>query len=42
MDDCKWSRNRFDEIQKGLRPFLNKTGYKDEDIQWVPIAGLTG
>lgn len=42
MDDCKWSRTRFDEIKTGLKPFLNKTGYKDEDIQWVPIAGLTG
>lgn len=42
MDDCKWSKNRYDEIVTGLKPFLNKTGYKDEDLIWVPVAGLTG
>jgi len=42
MDECKWSQTRYDEIKKGLKPFLNKTGYKDEDLVWVPIAGLTG
>lgn len=42
MDECHWSKNRFDEIQSGLTPFLNATGYADEDIMWVPIAGLQG
>jgi len=42
MDDCKWAKARYDEIQTGLRPFLNATGYADKDIIWVPIAGLTG
>jgi len=42
MDDAKWSKARYDEIQKGLKPFLNKTGYTDDDLIWVPIAGLTG
>ena len=42
MDECKWSKDRWDEIQKGLGPFLKATGYKDEDITYVPIAGLTG
>ena len=42
MDDCKWSQTRYNEIQEGLRPFLNKTGYTDDDLIWVPIAGLTG
>lgn len=41
MDDCKWSKARFDEIQTGLAPFLKATGYKDEDIIYVPISGLT-
>ena len=40
MDDCHWSKSRFDEIQTGLTPFLNATGYADKDIMWVPIAGL--
>jgi len=42
MDDCKWAKSRFDEIKNGLTPFLNATGYKDSDLLWVPIAGLTG
>jgi peptide chain release factor subunit 3 len=42
MDECKWSKTRFDEIQTKLGPFLRKTGYKDEDVIYVPIAGLTG
>jgi peptide chain release factor subunit 3 len=25
-----------------LTPFLNKSGYKDSDIFFVPISGLTG
>lgn len=44
MDDhsVNWSKGRWDEIQKGLLPFLLKTGYKETDIFWVPISGLTG
>lgn len=42
MDDCKWSRARYEEIQAGLNPFLRATGYTEEDIIYVPIAGLTG
>lgn len=42
MDDCHWSKARFEEIRKGLTPFLNATGYADKDILWVPIAGLQG
>ena len=42
MDDCKWSRARYEEIQNGLNPFLRATGYSEEDVIYVPIAGLTG
>ena len=42
MDDCKWSKTRYDEIQTGLLPFLKNTGYKESDIIWIPIAGITG
>lgn len=42
MDDCKWSKARYDEIQAGLNPFLRATGYTEDDIIYVPIAGLTG
>ena len=42
MDDAKWSKARYEEIQNGLKPFLKATGYNDDDLIWVPIAGLTG
>jgi len=42
MDDAKWQKARFDYIQTELTPFLNATGYANEDIIWVPISGLTG
>ena len=42
MDECKWSKTRWDEIQAGLNPFLRKTGYSESDVVYIPIAGLTG
>ena len=42
MDDCRWSKSRFDEIVVGLKPFLNTCGYEDSDLIWCPIAGLSG
>ena len=42
MDECKWSEARYNEIQTNLTPFLNKTGYKNSDIIYVPISGLHG
>lgn len=42
MDECKWAKSRWDEIQAGLNPFLRKTGYSEDDIVYIPIAGITG
>lgn len=42
MDDCKWSKARYDEIKAGLNPFLFATGYTEDDLIYVPIAGLVG
>lgn len=42
MDDCKWSKARYDEIKEKLTPFLVACGYLEKDLVWVPIAGLTG
>jgi len=42
MDECQWSKARWDEIRTGLLPFLIKTGYSESDIFWVPISGLQG
>lgn len=44
MDEAsvKWNKARWEEIRTGLTPFLHATGYKDEDIDWVPISAMTG
>jgi len=42
MDDCNWSKTRYDEIYTSLRPFLNQTGYTDSEIKWIPVAGISG
>jgi peptide chain release factor subunit 3 len=44
MDDhsVAWNETRWKEIQTNLLPFLNKSGYKDSDVFFVPISGLTG
>jgi len=42
MDEAKWGKGRYDEIYKGLKPFLNETGYADKDLVWIPVAGLSG
>jgi peptide chain release factor subunit 3 len=42
MDQFNWAKTRFDEIKKGLTPFLYATGFKDEDLIWVPIVGING
>ena len=42
MDDCRWSRDRFDEIKRGLVPFLKSTGFEESDLTFVPIVGLSG
>lgn len=44
MDEMKWSKERYDEIVKKLRPFLKQNGYdeKQNNLIFVPVAGLTG
>lgn len=37
-----WKKARWDEIRTNLLPFLLASGYKEEDLYWVPISGLTG
>lgn len=37
-----WSQKRYDEIVKKVAPFLRRTGYKPDDVSYVPISGLTG
>ena len=45
MDDpsVEWAKERYDEIEKKITPFLKQCGYKiDADVTFVPISGLTG
>ncbi|XP_058087216.1 uncharacterized protein LOC131234394 [Magnolia sinica] len=45
MDDptVQWSKERFDEIQLKMLPFLKSSGYNvKKDVQFLPISGLVG
>eukprot|EP01147_Barroeca_monosierra_P001164 gene1164-4382_t len=44
MDEpsVKWSEERFKECQSKLMPFLKQTGFKKEDVTFIPVSGLTG
>ena len=44
MDDptVEWSVERYEEIVNKLSPFLKKSGFKKEDVHFLPISGLTG
>ncbi|KAJ0980680.1 hypothetical protein J5N97_008935 [Dioscorea zingiberensis] len=45
MDDptVRWSKERFDEIEGKMSPFLRASGYNvKKDVQFLPISGLIG
>ncbi|EFJ16998.1 hypothetical protein SELMODRAFT_115313 [Selaginella moellendorffii] len=45
MDDPSvgWDKERFDEIEKKMTPFLKSCGYNiKKDVQFLPISGLYG
>ncbi|KAH7656185.1 Protein-synthesizing GTPase protein [Dioscorea alata] len=45
MDEptVQWSRDRFDEIESKMTPFLKSSGYNvKKDVQFLPISGLAG
>lgn len=45
MDDptVNWSKERYDEIESKMVPFLKSSGYNvKKDIQFLPISGLVG
>ncbi|KAL7612183.1 uncharacterized protein LOC111887166 [Lactuca sativa] len=45
MDDptVNWSKERYDEIESKMVPFLKSSGYNvKKDIQFLPISGLFG
>ncbi|GFS32361.1 translation elongation factor EF1A/initiation factor IF2gamma family protein [Actinidia rufa] len=45
MDDptVNWSKERYDEIESKMIPFLRSSGYNvKKDVQFLPISGLVG
>ena len=44
MDEpsVQWNEARWNEIKTKLGPFLQKSGYQNSDVFYVPISGLTG
>ena len=42
-DSVKWSKERYDEIVKQLKPFIHRCGFDiEKNVKWIPISGLTG
>ncbi|EFX81279.1 hypothetical protein DAPPUDRAFT_303602 [Daphnia pulex] len=42
LDMVGWSRDRFNEISARLGAFLRQAGYKEQDVFYVPVSGLSG
>ena len=43
MDQCDWSKERYDECVSKLKPFLKQSGYAiKKNVIFVPISGLNG
>eukprot|EP00927_Polykrikos_kofoidii_P051215 TRINITY_DN45000_c0_g1_i1.p1 TRINITY_DN45000_c0_g1~~TRINITY_DN45000_c0_g1_i1.p1 ORF type:complete len:660 (-),score=197.66 TRINITY_DN45000_c0_g1_i1:228-2045(-) len=44
MDDpsVEWEQSRFDEIVSKLTPFLKQSGFKEDQVVFIPISGLAG
>eukprot|EP00920_Eleutheroschizon_duboscqi_P019996 GHVT01047782.1.p1 GENE.GHVT01047782.1~~GHVT01047782.1.p1 ORF type:complete len:357 (-),score=41.06 GHVT01047782.1:158-1228(-) len=42
MDACKYSEDRFKEIEKEVSGYLKKVGYNPEKIPFVGISGFVG
>ena len=43
LDTVNWSKERFDDIVLKLGKFLKtQVGFKESDLTYVPVSGLTG
>lgn len=44
MDDpsVEWDEQRYDDITNRLLPFLKQSGFRQNDINFMPASGLTG
>ena len=42
-ESVKWSKERYDNIVKTLKPFIHSCGFDvEKNVKWIPISGLTG
>lgn len=41
-DSVQYDSSRFEEIKKAVNAFLKEVGYKQKDVPFVPISGLSG
>jgi elongation factor 1 alpha-like protein len=42
MDTAGWSQDRYNEVSQQMSAFLLAAGFKEEQLAFVPCAGLTG
>ena len=42
MDTAKYDQKRFEEIQKEVKSFIKRVGYKPDNVPFVPISGWAG
>lgn len=42
LDMMEWAEARFEEIKAIVRDFMIGTGFKDKNLSFVPVSGLTG
>ncbi|EKX45172.1 hypothetical protein GUITHDRAFT_94733 [Guillardia theta CCMP2712] len=42
MDECSWSKERYDDIVGKLQPFFKSIGYGLSEVVFLPLDGLHG
>ncbi|CCH58712.1 hypothetical protein TBLA_0A09240 [Henningerozyma blattae CBS 6284] len=42
MDSVNWSEERFQKVKADLSVFFDEIGFKENQIEWVPVSGLSG
>jgi len=42
MDAVGWDEERFKSVKENVLPFLKKTGFRESNIFFIPVSGLSG
>jgi len=42
LERSEWSKKRYDELIAIIKPYLISISFKDSDITFVPLSGLSG